>query len=46
MATALWPRRGVVFGSPLVAFTYLDHRRGVFRGEKELAKAVASLLLR
>ena len=46
MAKALRPRRGVVFGSPPVAFAYLDRKRGVFRGEKEQAKAVASLLLR
>ena len=31
---------------PLVTYVYPDHERGVFRSEKEPAKAVASLLLR
>ena len=45
-----WRRRSgrgvvVLVGSPPVAFAYLDRRHGAFRGEKEPAKAVASLLL-
>ena len=40
--------RGVVWsnGGPLVAFVYLDRERGVFRGEEEPAKVVASPLPR
>ena len=33
-------------GGPSVAFVYLNHERGVFRGEEELAKVVASPLPR
>ena len=36
--------RGTVWG-PLVTYVFTDRGRGVFRGEKEPAKAVASLLL-
>ena len=38
--------RGVVRsnGGPPVAFVYLDHERGVFHGEEEPAKVVASPL--
>ena len=40
--------RGVVWsnGGPPVAFVYLDRERGVFRGEEEPAKVVASPLPR
>ena len=40
--------RGAVWsnGGPLVAFIYLDHERGVFCGEEEPAKVVASPLPR
>ena len=41
---ALRPRRGVVNGGPPVVFVYLDRERGVFYGEEELAKVVASPL--
>jgi len=44
VAATLRPRRGVVNGGALVAFVYLDHERGVFRGEEEPAKVVASPL--
>ena len=39
---------GVVWsnGGPSVAFVYLDRERGVFHGEEELAKVVASPLPR
>ena len=38
--------RGAVWsnGGPPVAFVYLDHERGVFRGEEEPAKVVVSPL--
>ena len=38
--------RGAVWsnGGPPVAFVYLDHERGVFHGEEEPAKVVASPL--
>ena len=35
----VWSNRG-----PPVAFVYLDHERGVFRGKEEPAKVVASPL--
>ena len=40
--------RGTVWsnGGPSVAFVYLDRERGVFRGEEEPAKVVASPLPR
>ena len=40
--------RGTVWSNwgPPVAFIYLDHERGVFRGEEEPAKVVATPLLR
>ena len=46
VATAVRPRRGVVNGGPPVAFVYVNCERGVFYGEEEPAKMVASPLPR